>query len=73
MAYNKLHKKDFVIAIKTGDDSAATTLSTLKFAKEAVKGELYFNTASSGTYAQKLFIATTTADGNGVATLVQLN
>lgn len=73
MTYNKLHKKDFVIAIKTGDDSAATTLANLKFAKEAVKGELYFNTATSGTYAQKLFIATTTADGNGDATLVQLN
>jgi len=73
MALNKLHKKDFVIAIKTGDDSAATTLADLKFAKEAVKGELYFNTASSGTFAQKLFIATTTADGNGDATLVQLN
>ena len=73
MAYNKLHKKDFVIAIRTGDDSTATTLADLKFAKEAVKGELYFNTASSGTFAQKLFIATTTADGNGDATLVQLN
>lgn len=73
MALNKLHKKDFVVAIKTGDDSAATTLANLKFAKEAVKGELYFNTATSGTFAQKLFIATTTADGNGDATLVQLN
>ena len=72
MAYNKLHRKDFVIAIKTGDDSAATTLADLKFAKEAVKGELYFNTATSGTYALKLFIATSDA-GTGVATLVQLN
>ena len=73
MAYNKLHKKDFVIAIKTGDDSAATTLADLKFAKEAVKGELYFNTATTGTLAGKLFIATTSADGNGDATLVQIN
>ena len=47
MAYNKLQRKDFVIAIKTGDDSTATTLAQLKFAKEAVKGELYFNTATA--------------------------
>jgi len=51
MAYNKLHKKDFSIAVKTGTDANST-----KFAKEAVKGELYFATDTF-----KLYIATTTA------------
>ena len=71
--YTKLHKHDFVIAIKTGEDTTSTTASQLKFAKEAVKGEMFFNTATTGTLAGKLFIASTTADGNGNATLVQIN
>ena len=46
---NKLHNKDFAIAVKTGTDQA-------KFAKEATAGELFFNTSDN-----KLYIATTTA------------
>ena len=52
MALNKLHKKDFSIAIKTGDDNN----DHLKFAKEASKGEMFYN-----TYDNKLYIATTDA------------
>lgn len=62
MAYNKLHKKDFVIAIKTGD----TTGDEDKFKKEATKGELFFNTSD-----KKLYIAITTADGSSDATLYE--
>lgn len=51
MALNKLHKKDFTIAIKHGSDSGA-----VKFKKEAVKGELFFDTADN-----KLYIALTDA------------
>lgn len=51
MAYNKLHKKDFSIAIKHGADSGA-----VKFKKEATKGELFFDTAQN-----KLYIALTSA------------
>jgi hypothetical protein len=54
--FNKLHNKDFAIAVKTGTDQT-------KFAKEAVKGELFFNTSDN-----KLYIATTTA-GASDATL----
>ena len=52
MAYNKLHKKDFSIAIKTGGNA----LDEQKFAKEATKGELFFNSNDN-----KLYIATTDA------------
>lgn len=52
MAYNKLHKKDFSIAIKTGGNA----LDEQKFAKEAAKGELFFNSNDN-----KLYIATTDA------------
>jgi len=45
MAYNKLHKKDFTIAVKTGTDANKT-----KFAKESAKGELYFATDSGSLY-----------------------
>ncbi len=51
MAYNKLHKKDFTIAVKHGSDSGA-----VKFKKEATKGELFFDTAQN-----KLYIALTDA------------
>ena len=55
---NKLHNKDFSIAFKTGTDQA-------KFAKEATKGELFFNTSDS-----KLYIANTSA---GVSDAVLFN
>lgn len=55
MAYNKLHKKDFSIAVKTGDNAN----DQLKFKKEASKGELFFN-----TYDKKLYCATTSAGSN---------
>jgi hypothetical protein len=61
MAYNKLHKKDFTIAIKHGSDSGA-----VKFKKEAVKGELFFDTADN-----KLYIALTDA-GTSDATVVSV-
>ena len=41
----KLHKKDFTIAVKTGTDANKT-----KFAKESAKGELYFATDSGSLY-----------------------
>jgi hypothetical protein len=49
--FNKLHRKDFAIAVKTGTDANKT-----KFQKEAVMGELYFAT---DTFT--LYIAVTTA------------
>lgn len=52
MALNKLHKKDFAIAVKTGD----TNNDHLKFAKEASKGEMFYN-----TFDDKLYIATSDA------------
>jgi len=51
MALNKLHKKDFTIAVKTGTDANKS-----KFAKECVQGEWYFAIDTS-----KLYIAATTA------------
>ena len=57
----KLHNKDFVIAIKHGSDSGA-----VKFKKEAVKGELFFDTADN-----KLYIALTDA-GTLDATVVSV-
>lgn len=61
MAYNKLQKKDFTIAIKHGSDSGA-----VKFKKEATKGELFFDTAQN-----KLYIALTDA-GASDATVVSV-
>jgi hypothetical protein len=52
MAQQKLQRKDFQIAVKTG-----TTANLAKFKKEAVKGELYFATDSPFN----LYIALTTA------------
>tara|TARA_X000001388_G_scaffold19015_4_gene12380 strand:- start:40 stop:231 length:192 start_codon:yes stop_codon:yes gene_type:complete len=57
MAQQKLGRKDYTIAIKTGTDQT-------KFAKEATKGELFLNTSNN-----TLYIATTTADGSSDATL----
>lgn len=51
MALNKLHKKDFAIAVKTGTDANKT-----KFAKECVQGEMYF-----ATDTKKLYVANITA------------
>lgn len=62
MALNKLHKKDFSIAIKTGGNGS----DEQKFAKEASKGELFFNSNDN-----KLYIATTDA-GLTDATLKQV-
>ena len=45
MANNKLHKKDFAIAIKHGADQNA-----VKFKKEATKGELFFDTTDNKLY-----------------------
>lgn len=60
--YNKLHKKDFSIAFKTGTDANKS-----KFKKEAVQGEMYFATDS-----KNLYVAETTA-GAIDATLAQFN
>ena len=51
MALNKLHKKDFTIAVKTGTDADKS-----KFKKECVQGELYF-----ATDTKKIYVAETTA------------
>jgi len=61
MALNKLHKKDFAIAVKTG-----TEANKSKFAKECNKGECYF-----ATDTKNLYIAESTA-GASDATLTQL-
>jgi hypothetical protein len=62
MAYTKLHKKSFTIAVKTGTDANST-----KFAKEAVTGELYLATDTGVLYK-----ATSDA-GASDATLVASN
>jgi len=62
MAYNKLHKKDFTIAVKTGGNAN----DQLKFAKEASRGELFFNSNDN-----KLYIASTDA-GAGDAALKEI-
>ena len=49
MAQQKLGRKDYSIAVKTGTDAN-------KFAKESAKGELFFNSSDNN-----LYIATTTA------------
>ena len=60
MALNKLHRKDFTIALKTGTDANKS-----KFAKICVQGEMYF-----ATDTKKLYIAETTA-GELDATLAE--
>ena len=62
MALNKLHKKDFTIAVKHGADQNA-----VKFKKEAVKGELFFDTTDN-----KLYIALSDASGASDATVVSV-
>jgi len=61
MAQQKLGRKDYSIAVKTGTDANKT-----KFKKEATKGELFFDTADS-----KLYIALTDA-GASDATVVSV-
>ena len=62
MALNKLHKKDFTIAVKTGTD-----INKSKFKKECVQGEIYF-----ATDTKKIYVAETTA-GASDATLAQFD
>ena len=62
MAQQKLGRKDYTIAVKTGTDANKT-----KFAKECVQGESYFATDTGITYT-----ASTTA-GVSDGTLVQSN
>ena len=59
---NKLHKKDFTIAFKTGSDANKS-----KFKKECVQGEIYF-----ATDTKKIYVAETTA-GASDATLAQFD
>jgi len=61
MAQQKLGRKDYSIAVKTGTDANKT-----KFKKEATQGEYYF-----ATDTKKLYLAETTADGTGDATLAE--
>ena len=63
MAQQKLGRKDYSIAVKTGTEANKT-----KFKNEATQGEYYFATNS-----KKLYLAETTADGTADATLVQFN
>lgn len=58
---NKLDRKDFTIAVKTGSDANKS-----KFAKEAVRGEAYY-----ATDTQNLYFAQSTA-GAGDAGLSKL-
>ena len=51
MALQKLGRKDYTIAVKTGTDANKT-----KFAKESTKGELYLATDTF-----KVYVAITTA------------
>jgi hypothetical protein len=62
MAQQKLGRKDYSIAVKTGTDANKT-----KFKKEATQGEIYF-----ATDTKKLYVAETTA-GSSDATLAQFN
>jgi len=61
MAQQKLGRKDYSIAVKTGTDANKT-----KFAKEATQGEYYF-----ATDTKKLYLAETTADGTADSTLAE--
>ena len=60
MAQQKLGRKDYSIAVKTGTDANKT-----KFKKEATQGEIYF-----ATDTKKIYVAETTA-GASDATLAQ--
>ena len=61
MAQQKLGRRDYSIAVKTGTDANKTT-----FKKEATQGEMYFATNS-----KKLYLAETTADGTADSTLAE--
>lgn len=60
MAQQKLGRKDYSIAVKTGTDA-----NKAKFKKEATQGEYYF-----ATDTKKLYLAETTA-GASDATLAE--
>ena len=60
MAQQKLGRKDYTIAVKTGTD-----LNKTKFKKECVQGEIYF-----ATDTKNIYVAETTA-GASDATLAQ--
>jgi hypothetical protein len=62
MSLEKLDRKDFTIAVKTGTDANKS-----KFKKEAVQGEIYF-----ATDTKKIYVAETTA-GASDATLAQFD
>lgn len=62
MSIEKLDRKDFTIAVKTGTDANKS-----KFKKECVQGELYF-----ATDTKKIYVAETTA-GSSDATLAQFD
>jgi hypothetical protein len=62
MAQQKLGRKDYSIAVKTGTDANKT-----KFKKEATQGEIYF-----ATDTKRIYVAETTA-GASDATLAQFN
>jgi len=62
MSIEKLDRKDFTIAVKTGTD-----VNKSKFKKECVQGELYF-----ATDTKKIYVAETTA-GSSDATLAQFD
>ena len=61
MALQKLGRKDYTIAVKTGTDA-----NKAKFKKECVQGEYYF-----ATDTKYLYLAESTADGTGDATLAR--
>ena len=62
MAQQKLGRKDYSIAVKTGTDANKS-----KFKKEATQGEIYF-----ATDTKKIYVAETTA-GASDATLSQFD
>jgi hypothetical protein len=62
MSIEKLDRKDFTIAVKTGTDTNKS-----KFKKECVQGEIYF-----ATDTKKIYVAETTA-GVSDATLAQFD
>jgi len=62
MAQQKLGRKDYTIAVKTGTDANKT-----KFKKEATQGEIYF-----ATDTKKIYVAETTA-GASDSTLAQFD
>ena len=68
MALNKLHKKDFSIAVKTGTESNKS-----KFAKECVQGEMYFATDSKKIYVANADAGTLDASLSELSTAGQFD